>query len=164
MSKKQKTPQESKSLDELKKGFELFDIQGTGRIQPKELRETMEELNLKDKNPVIYNIVCSMDTPEIAAKGGITIEEYIQKVQEKMSDDITKDGIKRLFEFFNEDPDAASIPLSVFVKVAKELHEDATEEELKELLKQSGSSGDELTFDEFYQVMVKAPFTSKEKQ
>ena len=35
---------------------------------------------------------------------------------------------------------------------------DVTEKELKELLQKSGCSGDELTFDEFYDIMTKASY------
>ena len=145
-------------IEEIKKGFELFDLKGTGKIDPKELKTTMEQMNLKEKHPMIYDLVCSLDTPEIAAQGGITCDEYIKKVEERMSDDKTKEGIKRMFDFFNVDPYSRTLPLSAFVKVAKELHEEVTEKELKDLLQKSGCSGDELTFDEFYDIMTKASY------
>ena len=32
----------------------MFDLENKSQIDPKELKETMEEMNLKDKNPFIY--------------------------------------------------------------------------------------------------------------
>ena len=149
---------EAPEIEEMRKGFELFDLQGKGKIQPKQLKETMEQMNLKDKHPVIYDLLCTLDTPEIEEKGGITFEEYVTKVNERMSDRKTKEGIRRLFDFFNVDPFSRSIPFATFVKVAKELHEETTEEELKELLQKTGCAGDEITFDEFYEIMTKESY------
>lgn len=158
MSRKSQSKSDLPEIEEIKKGFELFDLKGTGKIDPKELKSTMEQMNLKEKHPMIYDLVCSLDTPEIASQGGITCDEYIKKIEERMSDDKTKEGIKRMFDFFNVDPYSRTLPLSAFVKVAKELHEDVTEKELKELLQKSGCSGDEFTFDEFYDIMTKASY------
>ena len=149
---------EAPEIEEMRKGFELFDLQGKGKIQPKQLKETMEQMNLKDKHPVIYDLLCTLDTPEIEKKGGITFDEYVAKVNERMSDRKTKEGIRRLFDFFNVDPFSRSIPFATFVKVAKELHEEATEKELKELLQKTGCAGDEITFDEFYEIMTKESY------
>ena len=149
---------EAPEIEEMRKGFELFDLQGKGKIQPKQLKETMEQMNLKDKHPVIYDLLCTLDTPEIEEKGGITFDEYVSKVNERMSDRKTKEGIRRLFDFFNVDPFSRSIPFATFVKVAKELHEETTEEELKELLQKTGCAGDEITFDEFYEIMTKESY------
>ena len=43
-------------IDEIRKGFEMFDVENKGQIDPIELKETMEEMNLKDKNPFIYEL------------------------------------------------------------------------------------------------------------
>jgi Ca2+-binding EF-hand superfamily protein len=145
-------------IEEMRKGFELFDLQGKGRIQPKQLKETMEQMNLKDKHPVIYELICTLDTPEIEEKGGVTFDEYVAKVNERMSDRKTKEGIKRLFDFFNVDPFSRTIPFATFVKVAKELHEQTTEDELRDLLQKTGCAGDEITFDEFYEIMTKESY------
>lgn len=141
-------------MEEIKRGFDLFDVKGTGKIDPEEMKTIMEETNLKEKNPFIYEIISSFATPEVQEEGGITFEQYFDAIKEKMTDDKTKEGIRRLFEFYCDDPEATSIPLAVFVKVAKELHEDKTEEELKDMLAKSEFSGEELTFDEFYEIMT----------
>lgn len=158
MSRKQKIKADKPELEEIKQGFDLFDVKGTGKISPAELKESIETMNLAEKHPVIYDLLCKLDTPEVKKAGGITYDQLVEMIQEKMSDDKTKEGIKRLFDFFNVDPYSKTIPLSTFVKVAKELHEEATEEELKDLLEKANCSGDEITFDEFYEIMVKADY------
>lgn len=56
MSKKSSYYQND-DLNEITKGFEMFDIENKGQIDPLELKETMEEMNLKDKNPFIYEFI-----------------------------------------------------------------------------------------------------------
>ena len=48
---------------------------------------------------MIYDLVCSLDTPEIAAQRGISCDEYIKKIEERMSDDKTKEGIKTFLTY-----------------------------------------------------------------
>lgn len=148
-------------IEEIKKGFDLFDVKGTGKILPSEMRETMEEMGLQDKNPMIYKLVCSLDIPQYNNQGGITFDEYVNAVDKTLSDNQSKEGIRDIFDFFNNDPESDSIPLSVFVKAAKELHEDVTEAELKDLLTKSGCTGSELTFDEFYDMMTRVDYYRK---
>ena len=54
MSRKSQSKSDLPEIEEIKKGFELFDLKGTGKIDPKELKSTMEQRksatrNLRDK-------------------------------------------------------------------------------------------------------------------
>ena len=41
-------------LDLIKEGFEMFDVENKGIIDPLELKQTLEEMNLKEKNLFMY--------------------------------------------------------------------------------------------------------------
>ena len=43
-------------IDLIKEGFEMFDIENKGIIDPFELKETIEEMNLKEKNIFYMNL------------------------------------------------------------------------------------------------------------
>ena len=129
----------------------MFDIDNTGKISPFELKETMDAMNMKDKNPVIYSLISSLCTDEY--KEGITSDDFISYITEKMSEDTSEEGIRRIFDIFTE-PNSETISLSNFVQAAKELREDVTEKELKDLLEKAKASGNELTFEEFYNIMI----------
>ena len=151
MSKRRTAKRDNPEIEEIKKGFEMFDIDNTGKISPFELRDTMDAMNMKDKNPVIYSLISSLCTEE--NKEGITSDDFIQYITEKMSEDTSEEGIRRIFDIFTE-PNSETISLSNFVQAAKELREDVTEKELKELLEKAKASGSELTFEEFYNIMI----------
>ena len=151
MSKRRTAKRDNPEIEEIKKGFEMFDIDNTGKISPFELKETMDAMNMKDKNPVIYSLISSLCTEE--NKEGITSDDFIQYITEKMSEDTSEEGIRRIFDVFTE-PNSETISLSNFVQAAKELREDVTEKELKELLEKAKASGSELTFEEFYNIMI----------
>ena len=152
MSLKRRTAKRDQpEIEEIKKGFEMFDIDNTGKISPFELKETMDAMNMKDKNPVIYSLISSLCTDEY--KDGITSDDFITYITEKMSEDTSEEGIRRIFDIFTE-PNSETISLSNFVQAAKELREDVTEKELKDLLEKAKASGNELTFEEFYNIMI----------
>ena len=42
---------------ELEEGFDMFDYKNFGIVNPNELKEIMEAMNLQEKNPFLYNII-----------------------------------------------------------------------------------------------------------
>ena len=59
MSRRRRTTEED-DLEEIRKGFDMFDVNGTGIIDPEELLEVMDSMNLKEKNPFIYEMIESL--------------------------------------------------------------------------------------------------------
>ena len=54
----------SEEVDEIKQAFDLFDTNGTGKIDPKELKAAMQSLGFDSKNPTIYQLIADLDTPD----------------------------------------------------------------------------------------------------
>ena len=77
---------------------------------------------------------------------------------EKLGDKKSKEGIRRIFELFIDDPNADTITLSSLKKISKELGENMSDEELKDMLERASKNGVELTFEEFYDIMTKKSF------
>ena len=77
---------------------------------------------------------------------------------EKLGDKKSKEGIRRIFELFIDDPNADTITLSSLKKISKELEENISDEELKDMLERASKNGVELTFEEFYDIMTKKSF------
>ena len=154
----ERTGLSSEEVDEIKQAFDLFDTNGTGKIDPKELKAAMQSLGFDSKNPTIYTLIADLDTPEAAKNGGVNFDDFVGSINNKLGDKESKEGIHRIFELFIDDPNADTITLSSLKKIAQELGENMSAEELKDMLERASANGTELTFDEFYEIMTKKSF------
>jgi Ca2+-binding EF-hand superfamily protein len=142
-------------IEEIKEAFALFDTDSTGVIDPKELKAAMQSLGFEQKNPTIYAMIADLDTHENA--GGINFDQFLDAITDKLGNKETRQGIARIFELFDDDR-TQSINIHNLRRVAKELGETMSAEELKEMLERAASNGDEITFDDFYFIMTKKTF------
>ena len=104
----------SEEVDEIKQAFDLFDTNGTGKIDPKELKAAMQSLGFDSKNPTIYQLIADLDTPEAERNGGISFDDFVDAINDKLGDKESKEGIRRIFDLFIDDPNADTITLSSF--------------------------------------------------
>ena len=153
MSRRKRRTTEEDDLEEIRKGFEMFDVNGTGVIDPLELLEVMDSMNLKEKNPFIYEMIESLSSEkEFRKKGGVTLEELVNYVYSKVNDTETNAGIHQMYEVIN-DRDTDTVPMSTFYTLAKDYGDKLSEDEIRELLEKTQMGGEELNFDEFYTIM-----------
>jgi centrin-1 len=145
-------------IDEIRQAFDLFDTNQTGKIDPKELKAAMQSLGFDTKNPTIFQMISELDTPDSQKKGGIDFDTFVEAINNKLGDKETKDGIRRIFNLFIDDPQQETITLSSLRRIARELGEQMSNDELKDMLERASSNGTELTFDEFYDIMTKKSF------
>ena len=157
-TKVEKSGLSNDEVDEIRQAFDLFDTNGTGKIDPKELKAAMQSLGFDTKNPTIYTLIADLDTPEAAKNGGVNFDDFVGSINNKLCDKESKEGIHRIFELFIDDPNADTITLSSLKKIAQELGENMSAEELKDMLERASANGTELTFDEFYEIMTKKSF------
>ena len=157
-TKVEKSGLSNDEVDEIRQAFDLFDTNGTGKIDPKELKAAMQSLGFDSKNPTIYTLIADLDTPEAAKNGGVNFDDFVGSINNKLGDKESKEGIHRIFELFIDDPNADTITLSSLKKIAQELGENMSDEELKDMLERASANGTELTFDEFYEIMTKKSF------
>ena len=155
MSLRKKKNNEEAELEDIRKGFEMFDVNGTGKIIPLEVKEAMDSMNMKEKNPFIYEVIESLCAEkEYINNDGISIEDLVNYVYDKVNDNETNLGLRQLFDAL-KDPESETISMHTFIKLAKDYGDDdgISEEELRYLLEKTQLGGDELTFDEFYTIM-----------
>lgn len=76
----------------------------------------------------------------------------------RMSDKDTREDINKVFRLFDED-NAGFVTIKNLRRVAKELGENISEEELTEMVERADSNGDQqVTADDFYNIMTKKTF------
>ena len=90
--------------------------------------------------------------------GGINFDDFVDAINDKLEDKESKEGIKRIFDLFIDDPNADTITLRSLKKISKELGENMNDKELKDMLERASKNGVELTFEEFYDIMIKKSF------
>ena len=139
-------------LELIKEGFEMFDVENKGIINPSELKEALEDMNLKEKNLFMFELFSSLcSNQEIKSKGGITLDEFINFFIEKVSDTESRKGIKDIFNTFSDVDDKIQMP--TFYQTAKEFGDEDNYVEIKRLVEMSKTGGKELNFEEFYNIM-----------
>ena len=154
MSSFQNKPTEESELEEIRKGFQMFDTNGTGLVNPLEIKEAMESMNMQEKNPFLFEIISSLSaSEEIQNKEGISIDDLVNYVYEKVNDNESNLGLRQLFDAL-KDPGSNTISMHTFMKLAKDYDEDdLSGDELRYLLEKTQLGGDELTFEEFCTIM-----------
>ena len=76
----------------------------------------------------------------------------------RMSDKDTREDINKVFRLFDED-NTGFITIKNLRRVAKELGENISEEELQEMIERADSNADQqVTADDFYNIMTKKTF------
>jgi len=48
-------------IEEIKEAFNLFDTEGSGKIDPRELKAAMQSLGFEAKNPTIYHMIADLE-------------------------------------------------------------------------------------------------------
>jgi centrin-1 len=142
-------------LEELRNAFEIFDVNGNGKVDVKELKYTLEQLGYDTKNPAIYKLIAEFDTPERMKKGGLDFDSFVNVIDTKLGDKDSKDGLKKIYELFSDDGTSGTITIDSLKKIANELGENMSHEELKDLIEKATDGGFELKFEEFYEVMTR---------
>lgn len=115
----------------------------------------MQSLGFEQKNPTIYAMIADLDTHENA--GGINFDRFLDAITDKLGNKESREGIGRIFALFDDDH-TGSINSQNLRRVAKELGETMSQDELKEMLERASSNGDEITFEDFYFIMTKKTF------
>lgn len=88
----------------------------------------------------------------------IDFSEFLDLMTAKMSENDTKDDIKKVFKLFDEEGNGF-VSVQDLKRVAKELQENMDEVELQEMIDRADSDGDgKVTFEDFYKIMTKKNF------
>ena len=140
-------------IEEIREAFSMFDTQGKGTIDPKELKAAMNSLGFEKKSPTVYEMICELEQ----YGSEIDFEEFLDAISGKLGNRETREGIDKIFDLFDDDG-SGTINLNNIRRVAKELGETMSVDELKEMLARASTNGEEITRDDFYNIMTKKSF------
>ncbi|XP_029462471.1 centrin-2 [Rhinatrema bivittatum] len=137
---------------EIREAFDLFDTDGIGTIDVKELKVAMRALGFEPKKEEIKKMISEIDKE---GSGKISFNDFLSVMTQKMADKDSKEEILKAFRLFDDD-ETGKISFKNLKRVAKELGENLTDEELQEMIDEADRDGDgEVSEQEFLRIMKK---------
>ncbi|KAF7707126.1 caltractin [Silurus meridionalis] len=137
---------------EIREAFELFDTDGAGYIEVKELKVAMRALGFEPKKEEIKKMIVDVDKD---GTGKISFDHFLAVMSQKMAEKDSKEEILKAFRLFDDD-ETGKISFRNLKRVAKELGENLTDEELQEMIEEADRDGDgEVSQQEFLRIMKK---------
>ena len=141
-------------IEEIKRAFNKYDFNKTGKIKPKQFLKEMNSMGLNIKAPIIYKIITEFDTEENDKKGGISIDDLLNTMNNTLGNTENEEGIKHIFDLFKENPNDKSLNINSLKRCANSFGIKITDEEIKNMFERASENGEELTFEEFYKLMI----------
>jgi len=142
-------------IEELRQAFDLFDTDGNGTIDPKELRAAMQSLGFEAKNQTIYQIIQDIDKENT---GEINFDQFLELMTRRLAGSDTKEDIQKIFELFDDDK-TGYISLQNLKRVAQELGENMDDAELLEMIERADSDQDgQISPEDFFAIMTQKTF------
>lgn len=142
-----------KELLSVKKLFRLFQDRN-GTIDPHEVLLSMQTLKLNEKSPIIYELFSEFDTPE-NSKNRLEYDDFVEILNQKLSDKESDKAIARMYEVFLGQSKGENLTFENIKKVVEDVGDNMTDEQIKRLLERATQNGKDMTFDEFYSLLLK---------
>ena len=112
----------------------------------------MRALGFEPKKEEIKKLIADIDRD---GSGQIDFAEFLDMMQHKMSERDGREEVLKAFRLFDDD-ETGKISLKNLRRVAKEIGEVMTEEELQEMIEEADLDGDgEIDSEEFLRIMKK---------
>mmetsp|Transcript_53403 Transcript_53403/g.155696 ORF Transcript_53403/g.155696 Transcript_53403/m.155696 type:complete len:167 (-) Transcript_53403:77-577(-) len=141
-------------IEEMKEAFDLFDVDGSQRINPRDLRSCMQALNLR-RNQVVLHILSDL---ERQGAQPLDFGRFVDLMSAKMGERDTREDVSKVFRLFDDDR-TGRITARNLQRVARELGEEVPMEDLEEMIARADSDADgQVTLDDFYTLMTQKTF------
>ena len=137
---------------EIEEAFKMLDFDKDGLISTKDIKIALRSIGFEPTKKEIIHMIGDID-PE--ANGMISLPLFIKMMTKKRDDMDPEEEIRRAFRLFADDS-GEGIRASDIKRVAIELGENLTDEELKDIVEEADRDNDGLiTFEDFANVMHK---------
>ncbi|EOD09660.1 Centrin, partial [Emiliania huxleyi CCMP1516] len=137
-------------MQELREAFDLFDTDGSGMIETKELQVALRALGFDSKKDKVRKMIADID---LDGSGTIDFNEFVEMMTGKMGDRDSPEELSRVFKLFDDD-ETGKITFHNLKRVARELGENMTDDELREMINRADVDGDGEDREEFVRIMT----------
>ena len=149
---KKRTELTEEQRQEIKEAFDLFDTDGSGAIDAKELKVAMRALGFEPKKDDIKRMIQELD---VEGNGVIEFSAFLDLMTVKMAERDPREEMLKAFRLFDED-ETGKISFKNLKRVAKELGENMSDDEIQEMIDEADRDGDgEINEEEFVRIMKK---------
>eukprot|EP00051_Salpingoeca_urceolata_P028273 m.485979 g.485979 ORF g.485979 m.485979 type:complete len:171 (+) comp24093_c0_seq1:261-773(+) len=136
---------------EVSEAFELFDTDKDGALDYHELKVALRALGFEVKKAEVQKILREYDTGD---QGLITERDFTEVVTERILERNPVEEVMKAFQLFDDD-ETGRVSVHNLRKVARELGEDISQEELKAMIDEFDRDGDgEISQEEFLAIMT----------
>ena len=143
---------DGEQLEEVREAFNLFDTDGSGSIEVKELKAAMRALGFQVKKAEIRKMVADVDKDE---NGSIEFDEFVDMMTSRMANRDSKEEVMKVFRLFT-DEGSDYITFRNLKRVVTELNEGLSDDEMMEMIDEADRDGDgEVSQNEFIRIMEK---------
>jgi len=137
---------------EIKEAFELFDSDKDQMINYHELKVAMRALGFDVKKADVLKVLQEYDREEV---GKITFEDYNECMTEWILNRDPQEEMMKSFKLFDDD-ETGKISVRNLRRVAREIGENVTEDELRSMIDEFDYNGDgEIDLEEFVTIMTR---------
>ncbi|KAI4969721.1 probable calcium-binding protein CML8 [Hordeum vulgare subsp. vulgare] len=140
---------------EIKEAFDLFDTDGSGTIDPRELNVAMRALGFEMTPEQIQQMIAEVDKD---GSGTIDLDEFIHMMTDKMGERDARDELHKAFRIIDQDANGKISDMDI-QRLAIEAGEHFTLDEVREMIEAADENGDgEVDMEEFMKMMKRTGF------
>jgi len=149
--KKKKFELTEEQRQEIREAFELFDTDKNGQIDAHELKVAMRALGFDVRKEEVLQLMAEIDRE---GTGYVTLPDFADVMGEKISQRDPREEMVKAFQLFDDDH-TGKISLKNLRRVARELGETMTDDELQAMIDEFDKDQDgEINEDEFISIMA----------
>ena len=149
---KEETGLNREELELLQKAFSLYDVEHTGKVDIKEIIDSLLNCGYDQLNPVLFQIIAGLDNPETAKKGGITLFDLVDEINSKLFDKKSKEALNNLYNIFIDD--SQSIKKESLKQICEQIGKEYDDANLQEALEKLAKFGTDLSYEEFENIIL----------
>ena len=140
-------------LEVIKRAFDLFDPEHTGKVDVREMIDTLYNCGYDQKNPLLFQVMSELDTPEAQKNGGLTFIDLIDKINSKLFDKTSKEALQNLYSIFVDD--SQTIKKESLKEICESIGKDYDDEALQDSLDKLNKYGCDLSYEDFEAIILK---------
>uniref|UniRef100_A0A1J3HXG0 Calcium-binding protein CML19 n=1 Tax=Noccaea caerulescens TaxID=107243 RepID=A0A1J3HXG0_NOCCA len=140
---------------EIREVFDLFDIDGSGSIDARELNVAMRSLGFEMNNEQLNELMAEVDKNQ---SGAIDFDEFVHMMTTKFGERDSTDELSKAFKIIDHDNNG-KISHRDIKQIAKELGENFTDNDIEEMIEEADRDKDgEVNLEEFMKMMRRTSY------